>query len=69
MHLRSLANQCVDIPKADLTVQIQAGETIHTESCHKFRLEQIADFARAGGFRINGQWIDRAWGFAETLFG
>jgi len=67
MHLRSLANQCVHIPKADLTVRIQAGETIHTESCHKFRLEQIADLARAGGFQINGQWIDRAWGFAETL--
>jgi L-histidine Nalpha-methyltransferase len=67
MHLRSLGNQCVRIRKAALTVRIEAGETIHTESCHKFRPEQICDLARAGGFTVAEQWIDRAWGFAESL--
>src|SRR5262249_38159395 len=40
MHLLSLANQSVNIRKAGLTVRIAAGETIHTESCHKFLPEQ-----------------------------
>ncbi len=67
MHLLSLANQCVRVRKADLIVRVSAGETIHTESSHKFRFEQIADLARSGGFRVAGQWTDDEWGFAETL--
>lgn len=67
MHLRSLAGQCVTVRSANLTVRIEAGETIHTESCHKFRLEQIADLARAGGFRVEAQWTETSWGFAESL--
>jgi L-histidine N-alpha-methyltransferase len=67
MHLLSLAGQCVRIPKAELTVRIEAGETIHTESCHKFRLAQIAEMGRPAGFRVAGQWIDDQWDFAETL--
>ena len=67
MHLRSLAGQCVSVRSANLKVRIEAGETIHTESCHKFRLEQIADLARAGGFRVEAQWTDSSWPFAESL--
>lgn len=67
MHLRSLANQCVRIRKAGMTVRFEAGETIHTESCHKFALEQIEGLARAGGFRVTGQWTDEEWPFAESL--
>jgi len=67
MHLLSLAGQCVHVRDAGLTVRIEAGETIHTESCHKFRLEQIGGMARAGGFRVEAQWTDAEWGFAESL--
>jgi len=67
MHLRSLANQWVRIPKADLVVAFADQETIWTESCHKFRPEQIATMARIGGFRLERQWIDAEWGFAENL--
>jgi dimethylhistidine N-methyltransferase len=67
MHLLSLASQCVRIPKAGLLARLKAGETIHTESCHKFTAEQIESMARGGGFRVAEQWIDREWGFAETL--
>ena len=67
MHLRSLANQCVRIAKAGLVVGFAENETIWTESCHKFRPEQIAAMARAGGFRLKQQWIDAEWGFAENL--
>jgi dimethylhistidine N-methyltransferase len=67
MHLRSLVTQRVHIPKADLVVNFAARETIWTESCHKFRPDQIAGMARIGGFRLDQQWIDAEWGFAENL--
>ena len=43
------------------------GETILTEVCHKFRAGQIAGIAQAAGFRLERQWVDDAWGFAESL--
>ena len=67
MHLLSLTGQCVQVRDAGLTVRIEAGETIHTESCHKFRPEQVGAMARAGGFCLEAQWTDAEWGFAESL--
>jgi L-histidine Nalpha-methyltransferase len=67
MHLRSRARQTVNIHKAELVVEFFAGETIWTESSHKFRPEQIASIARAAGFRLERQWIDCDWPFAESL--
>src|SRR5438552_13290483 len=36
MHLRSLTEQTVSIPHADCTIRLGAGETLWTESSHKF---------------------------------
>jgi L-histidine Nalpha-methyltransferase len=67
MHLLSLAEQTVTVRKADLVVEFLPGETIWTESSHKFRPEQIGAIARNGGFRLERQWIDCDWPFAESL--
>jgi dimethylhistidine N-methyltransferase len=67
MHLLSLAGQCVHISKAGLIVRLEAGETIHTESSHKFESHQISGLARSGGFRVAAQWTEAEWGVAETL--
>ncbi|HEY7392898.1 MAG TPA: L-histidine N(alpha)-methyltransferase [Bryobacteraceae bacterium] len=67
MHLRSRAHQTVTIHKAEVVVDFFPGETIWTESSHKFRPEQIADIARAASFRLERQWIDCDWPFAESL--
>ena len=67
MHLRSRVRQTVRVRKAHLAVEFGAGETIWTESCHKFRPDQICAMARATGFRLVQQWIDEEWGFAENL--
>ncbi|HYW46232.1 MAG TPA: L-histidine N(alpha)-methyltransferase [Bryobacteraceae bacterium] len=67
MHLRSLEYQVVSIKKADLIVEIARDETIRTEECHKFRPEQICVLARATGFRLEAQWVDEEWPFAESL--
>jgi L-histidine Nalpha-methyltransferase len=67
MHLRSRANQTVHIGKALMSAEFAVGETIRTEVCQKFRVDQIAGMARAAGFRLERQWVDEEWGFAESL--
>ena len=36
MYLRSLSDQTVTIPKADISIQLAEDELIHTENSHKF---------------------------------
>jgi L-histidine Nalpha-methyltransferase len=67
MHLRSRSDQTVSIRKADVVVEFAADETICTEASHKFRPEQIAALAHTAGFRLEQQWIDCEWPFAENL--
>jgi dimethylhistidine N-methyltransferase len=67
MHLRAREDHSVLIRKLDLVVDFVTGETIWTEISQKFRPEQIGGMARAARFRIERQWIDSAWPFAETL--
>ena len=50
-----------------MEVDFTVGETILTEVCHKFRPAQIANLARTTGFRLEHQWLDEEWGFAESL--
>jgi dimethylhistidine N-methyltransferase len=67
MHLRSTRNQTVSIRAADFTFTIREGETIWTEACHKFRVEEIPGIALRTGFLCEAQWIDTEWAFAENL--
>lgn len=67
MHLRSRIYQIVRVPAADLMVDFVPNETICTEACHKFRLEQLCAMAFTAGFRLETQWIDQEWPFAESL--
>jgi len=67
MHLRSTLAQTVTIRKAELTVTIQKGETIWTESSHKYASEEIVEMAQKTGFRCDGQWFDHEWAFAQNL--
>ena len=67
MHLRSKRRQIVTIPSAEVVVEFQEGETIWTESSHKYSSEEIFETARQAGFRCEVQWIDEEWTFAENL--
>ncbi|MBZ5617203.1 MAG: L-histidine N(alpha)-methyltransferase [Acidobacteriia bacterium] len=67
MHLRSRVYQSVCIRAAELNVDFVPNETIFTEACHKFRPEQICAMARTAGFRMEAQWTDLEWPFAESL--
>jgi len=68
MHLRSNRRQRVAIDKADLLVTFEEGETIWTESSHKYSCAEVLRMAQASGFRCEAQWIDREWLFAENLW-
>ncbi len=67
MHLRSTRKQTVSIQAADFTCLFREGETIWTEACHKFHVEEIPGIARRTGFLCDAQWIDTEWAFAENL--
>jgi dimethylhistidine N-methyltransferase len=68
MHLRSLRSQDVPIGALDLTIPFLRGETIWTESSHKFRVPEILRIGQRSGWECVRQWVDGEWGFAETLF-
>ena len=68
MHLRSTHRQTVSIARCSLQVQFDEGETIWTESCHKFSVAELTQMARATGFRCEAQWLDKEWTFAENLW-
>ena len=67
MHLVSKREQLVSIPGSEVVVQFEEGETIWTESSHKYALAEIYETARAAGFRCEVQWVDEQWPFAENL--
>jgi len=67
MHLESKRWQLVNIPAAEVSVEFQEGETIWTESSHKYSAEEIVETARDSGFRCETQWIDEQWPFSENL--
>ncbi|HEY1658824.1 MAG TPA: L-histidine N(alpha)-methyltransferase [Candidatus Sulfotelmatobacter sp.] len=67
MHLQSTRRQAVNISGANLVVEFQNGETIWTESSHKYSSQEIFRMARNAGFRCEVQWIDDEWPFAENL--
>ncbi|WP_300620262.1 L-histidine N(alpha)-methyltransferase [Dokdonella sp.] len=68
MHLRSLRAQQVHFARLGLSVVLRAGETIHTESSHKYRTEELDALAAGAGFRPAGHWRDDAWPFLEALY-
>ena len=67
MHLQSQRRQVVSIPAAEVSIEFEEGETIWTESSHKYSAEEIVETARDAGFRCEAQWIDEQWPFSENL--
>ena len=67
MHLRSERRQTVRIRAANLRLMFNEGETIWTESSHKYRAAEVLEMAERTGFRCEGQWIDEEWAFAQNL--
>jgi L-histidine N-alpha-methyltransferase len=65
MHLRSKCPQNVTV--AGVPVTFAAGETIWTESSHKYSPGEVHALAAASGFCCEAQWTDDAWAFTDSL--
>jgi dimethylhistidine N-methyltransferase len=68
MHLRSATWQQVTIRKAAFRLYLREGETIWTESSHKYNPEEVLRMGERTGYRCARQWFDREWPFAQSLF-
>jgi dimethylhistidine N-methyltransferase len=67
MHLRAKRALSVRVRGADLRVDFREGETIWTESSHKYAADEVAPIAADAGFECTHQWRDEEWQFAESL--
>lgn len=62
MHLESLEPQTVHLPAADLTIRFAKGETLHTESSHKYSERQVTSLLAKAGFQLEHPFMDpRGW--------
>jgi len=68
MHLVSLIDQRVAIPALELTVPFAAGETIWTESSHKYREAALRQLVEGAGFQEHAAWVHDEHRFSESLF-
>lgn len=68
MHLLSGRDQTVYVGALDTAFHFRAGETIWTESSHKFTVSELNEYAKAAGFAAVQTWVDDGWPFAEALW-
>jgi dimethylhistidine N-methyltransferase len=68
-YLVSSRRQHVVIPAAQVEFELADGESIWTESSHKYQREQVVAEGLAAGFSGGEQWIDEDAKFALTRFG
>jgi L-histidine N-alpha-methyltransferase len=68
MYLVSREEQDVRVGALDLTVHFRKGESIWTESSHKFTVEELETLAKDSEFEVLDQWGDSEWPLIETLW-
>jgi L-histidine Nalpha-methyltransferase len=68
MHLVSRWPQQVAIPGADLEINFALGESVWTESSHKYRISDLPQLAVRTGFQPVAQWQDQEWPFTDNLW-
>jgi uncharacterized SAM-dependent methyltransferase len=68
MHLLSLRKQEIDLKGLSMKLELGRGESIHTESSHKYHPGEIAALGAKAGFSLSFQWLDEDALFASNLF-
>jgi len=68
MHLEALKPAAVRVARLELTLRFKAGETLWTESSHRFNVEELRGWGAAAGLTLERAWVDQAWPLALTLF-
>lgn len=67
MHIEATRAQDISIPAANVTLHLDPGDRIWTESSYKYDAAGIAPMLADAAFRQSKQWIDDEAGFAITL--
>jgi dimethylhistidine N-methyltransferase len=67
MHIESLCDQVVHFSAAGFAVPFRRGETIHSESSHKYSIEELGRLTTTAGFERAAQWVSAHWDFASSL--
>jgi dimethylhistidine N-methyltransferase len=65
MHL--VARRACEAHLLGETFRFAEGESIWTESSHRFRVDELRTWGQESGFACAGQWTDAEWPFAHTL--
>jgi L-histidine Nalpha-methyltransferase len=68
MRLVSRTQQRVRLRAVDVSVEFAKGESIWTESSHKFTKAELDWEAETSGFRVLDTWTDEEWPLVETLW-
>jgi dimethylhistidine N-methyltransferase len=68
MHLVSEHRQAVTIADLDLQFELSAGESIWTESSHKYTVEGADALLASAGFQIRERWVDTQSGFMNAVY-
>jgi L-histidine N-alpha-methyltransferase len=68
MHLRSKVWQHITVRKARFRFYMRAGETLWTESSHKYDPAEVIQMGERTGYRCERQWYDPEWPFSQNLF-
>jgi dimethylhistidine N-methyltransferase len=67
MHLISRRLQRVNLGEGQ-NFHFEQGESIHTESCHKYTLDSFAELAASAGYRHEAVWTDSPMWFSVQYF-
>ena len=67
MYLHSIDRQTINIPQADLILNLEKDELIHTENSQKFTISNIKQMSEKAGFEIKDMWYDEKQYFAMIL--
>ena len=68
IYLRSLVKQTVKIPNANLMLEIDEDELIHTENSYKYTISQIKQMFTSTGYQIEEIWSDDKRYYSLALF-
>jgi L-histidine N-alpha-methyltransferase len=69
MHLVSQRPQRVRVAALDLEIDLDAGETIHTEDSYKYSPAEIDALAAAAGLTVRRRFVDARGDFCDVLLG
>ncbi len=68
MHLRATRACNVSLERLALELRFERGETIWTESSHRFNVAELTAWGHLAGFEPSPSWVDETWPLALTLF-